>query len=185
MNKLVILICILVADILTVVAQTSETSDKIKGKYFEYTILENSRGAKPLFAIPIHENPEMIPAKVEIISYDWIAFSNQFVEQVLKKYLTLDEIRKMMKGKSWASASFFLYFDYYGNIRYALCVFNNDLKDVLTDERLYLIYQGLMEMKINTKGFYWWVNQVRPTEEQKDKIYGITRIPFFFKKNCP
>lgn len=101
MNKLVILICILVANILTVGAQTSEVYDKQKGKYFEYTILENSRGATPLFTNPIHKNPEMIPAKVEIISYDWIAFSNQFVEQVLKKYLTLDEIRKMMKGKSW------------------------------------------------------------------------------------
>lgn len=138
MNKLVILICILVADILTVGAQTSEVSDKQKGKYFEYTILENIRGAKPLFAIPIHENTEMIPAKVEIISYDWIVFSNQFVEQVLKKYLTHDEIRKMMKGESWASASFFFYFDYYGNIRYAICIFNNDLKDILTDENYIL-----------------------------------------------
>lgn len=44
MNKLVILICFLVADILTVGAQTSEVSDKQKGKYFEYTILEKSRG---------------------------------------------------------------------------------------------------------------------------------------------
>lgn len=42
-----------------------------------------------------------------------------------------------------------------------------------------------MDMKIDTKGFYWWVKQVRPTEEQKKRIFGGTHIPFYFKKNCP
>lgn len=93
MNKLVILICILAANIFIVGAQTSKTSDENKGKYFKYIITKNIRGAKPLFAIPIHENSDMILAEAEIISYDWTEFTSRFVEYVLKKYLTVAEIR--------------------------------------------------------------------------------------------
>lgn len=186
MNQLLVLICILTVEVFTICAQTSETSDKIEGKYFEYTILENSRGAKPLFAIPIHENPDMILAEAEVVSYDWTVFTSRFVEHVLKKYLTIAEIRKMLKeGRNGASATLVLDYDYYGNIRYAMFVFDNDLKEILTDEKLYLIYQDLINMKIDTTGFYWWVNQERPTEEQKKKIFGTLNIPFFSKKNCP
>ncbi len=41
-------------------------------------------------------------------------------------------------------------------------LYKNELKEKLTDEKLYNIYQSLMKLKIDTTGFSWWINQEYP-----------------------
>lgn len=182
MKNLFILICILTVESFTVKAQISTMPNKFEGKYFKYTVKETFRGAEPLFV----QKPEMKLTEIRFGGRDWTDFSTEFVDQVLKKYLTVEEIRRMLKkGHKYAIAHLFIYFDYSGNIKYANFVYSNDLKYILTDEKLYYIYQGLMKLEIDTTGFEWEIDEKYPDIDQQMNLFGFTSIPFFFEKNCP
>ena len=186
MKKLFILIFIISVSYVTADAQFSTIFNKKEGKYFKYSIGNFSTAAEPLFAIPLEKIAEMIPAEHQDPGGQWIDFTTRFIDKVLKKYFTIEEIRKMLKdGNKQASAHISLYFDYYGNIKYVNFIYRNDLKDLLSEEKLFNIYQGLIKLKIDTSGFYWWIKQKSPTLEQQKKLYGMTSVPFFFKRNCP
>lgn len=182
MNKLLVLIGVFIIMVGDVKAQ----SYKSEGKYFKYTIHQSTRAASPLFARSYDEKVGMVQAEVQPGYRDWTGFTTEFIDRVLKKYLTIEEIRKMLKeNNKIVSAHLVLYFDYYGNIGYVIFIYGNELENILTDEKLYHIYQGLAKLKIDTTGFEWWVNQERPTVEQQKHIFGVTSIPFFFQRNCP
>ncbi len=165
------------------------TQTKWKEKYFEYSISSSkSIIAAPLFAIPTDKRPGMILTKVEYLNKDystknWTGFTTQFIEQVLKKHLTIEEIRLLMdKENKTIKAKILFHFNYSGNILYAKFIFNEDISHVFTDEKLYAIYQDFIKMKVDTEGFLWWLKGKKPTTEEQKKIYGSISIPFFFHK---
>ena len=169
------------------------TQTEWKEKYFKYSISSSkSIIAAPLFAIPTDKRPGMILTKVEYLNKDystrnWTGFTTQFIEQVLKKHLTIEEIRLLMdKENKTIKAKILFHFNYSGNILYAYFIFNEDVSHVFTDEKLYAIYQDFIKMKVDTEGFLWWNKDERkPTTEEQKKVFGFAFSPFFFKHNCP
>ena len=167
------------------------TQTEWKGKYFKYSTSKRLIAAFPLFSASTHKRPDMLYTKVEFCNKDystrgWTEFTTQFIEQVLKKHLTIEEIRLLNDSKSYrAKAEICFEFSYSGEILYAWFLWRKDVNHIFTDEKLYAIYQDFMKMKVDTEGFLWWLKGKKPTTEEQKKVFGSVSLPFFFKNNCP
>ncbi len=187
MKQLLISI-ILILITFSAIGNQDSTQTEWKEKYFEYSIIRNNIIAVPLFSIPPHKHPDMIYANVEFCNKDysirdWTEFTIQFIEQVLKKHLTIKEIKQLNNEDiQWAKARLHFEFSHSGEILYTWFSWKKDVNHIFTDEKLYAIYQDFMKMKIDTEGFLWWLKGKKPTTEEQKKIYGSISIPFFFHK---
>lgn len=188
MKQLLISIILILITFSTFGNQNS-TQTEWKEKYFEYSISSSkSIIAAPLFAIPTDKRLGMILTKVEYLNKDystknWTGFTTQFIEQVLKKHLTIKEIKQLNNEDiQWAKARLHFEFSHSGEILYTWFSWKKDVNHIFTDEKLYAIYQDFMKMKIDTEGFLWWLKGKKPTTEEQKKIYGSISIPFFFHK---
>ncbi|MDE6451027.1 MAG: hypothetical protein K2L23_01815 [Odoribacter sp.] len=190
MKRLLILNSLLLVSILVLRAQDTTSSSKWEGQYFKYTAAKNSIGVSPLFASSPVSDPSMIFAEVNFLNKDytnrnWTEFITIFVEQVLKKHLTIDEIRLLKDENGYVMARMLFYFNYSGDILYATLIFRKQLARILTEEKLYAIYQGLMKLKVDTEGFLWWTKNGKLTSEEQKRAFVVVELPFFNKHNCP
>lgn len=184
MKRLFILTGILVMSFFVVEAQDTITKKKWNGKYFEFSAARGFIAATPLFVVSPFEQSDKIYTEVDYGGRNWTEFTTLFIEQVLKKYLTIGEIRQLLDEKTGhAVAHVFFYFNYSGDILYATFLFKDKVKHIFPEEKIYGIYQGFLKVDVN--GFLWQTVNRRLTPEEQNKIFGRVNLPFFFKWNCP
>lgn len=186
MKRLFILTGLLIMSFFVMEAQNITTTKKWKGKHFEFTTGKKYMSAIPLFMVSPTDQPGMVHAEVDYGDRSWIGFTTLFIEQVLKKYLTIDQIRQLLNketGRAMVDINF--YFNYSGDILYATFLFKGKVKHILSEEKIYGIYQDFLKLKVDVNGFLWWTENGRLTPDEQKKVYSIVYLPFFFKWNCP
>ena len=186
MKRIFILTGLLIMSFFVMEAQDTTTAKKWKGKHFEFTALKGYVAASPLFMKTPDQQSDKIYAEVDFGERNWTGFTTLFIEQVLKKYLTIDEIRQLMDRKTGlVMAKVYFDFNYTGDILYAMFIFKDEVKHIFSEDKIYGIYQDFLKLKVDVDGFLWQTANGRLTLEEQNKVYGVANLPFFFKRNCP
>lgn len=154
MKQLFILTSLLMMSLFITKAQDSTNCNTWKGKYFKHTHHKGTIFVTPLSTSSIYEPSDMFAAEVDYGDRDWTEFTTIFVDRVLKKYLTIEEIRLLIKKEESRSlVKLYSSFNYFGDILYARIFFREEAKHILSEEKLYAIYQDFMKLKVDVKGF--------------------------------